>query len=69
MFLKREVLQAAVVGLLVEEGHDAGSVWDDFDKFGIDHHAPEYVQKAIRKVSSVALTFHAHGVLRDMTDA
>lgn len=68
MMLAEDVLKAAVVGLLVEEGHDAEGVWVALDKFGVGPHAPNYIQHAIRKVASVALTFQAHGVMRETTN-
>lgn len=68
MVLSTDVLTAAVLGLLVEEGHDFVIAKSDVERFGLGPHAPQYITKAIRKVSSVALTFQAHGIMKETTN-
>lgn len=64
MMVDQNVLRAAAIGLLVEEGHKHDKIVSEWPE-GQWQLLPPYVEKAIRKVASVALTFQAHGVLKD----
>ena len=55
-----EVLRAAVVGLLVEEGWEVEAAW----RLTENVNDPEF-QRMVRKVASVALTLQSHGLLKE----
>lgn len=68
MHLPFDILRAATVGLLICEGHDHKKIEAEIEQSGLDRHAPDYVQEAVRKVASVALTFDAHGIIRNLSN-
>jgi hypothetical protein len=61
MELPLKVLKAATVGLLVEDGASADVAWAAVES-GLNQ---PYVQKAVRRVASVAMTLQAHGLMKD----
>lgn len=67
MVIDKDVLRAAVIGLLIEEGHEHEVILNDWPE-GQCKLLPDYVEKAMRKVGSVALTFQAHGIIREATN-
>jgi hypothetical protein len=67
--LSFDILRAATIGVLICEGHDEEKVAADIERFGLDRHAPSYVQEAVRKVASVALTFASHGIINHNEEA
>lgn len=63
MQLPMDVLKAAIVGLLIEEGWGTDFAWAVTEN--VD--GPDF-QRMARMVASVALTLHAHGLMRHATD-
>lgn len=60
MQLPIDVLKAAAVGLLIEEGCSEQEAWRRVASVA----DPEF-QRVARKVASVAMTLQAHGLMKD----